>query len=266
MCKPGVLPWSERKSRRGTLRAKTVCTAGWACPPPECDYYGNTDSTYHALVGNGVRGVEGVQQLRCQCCGTRFSSRRNTALYRLRTPAAQVVQVLLAVNLGLTVADTQLLLGHSETTLRLWLTRAGSHAEKVQAHFFHPLHLGHLQLDALFTTLRNKTQDFWVWVAFDPVAKIMPALQVGPRTQDLAYALIHVVTLVLAPGCIPVFTSDGLNLYFYALTAHHSLALRTGFRSLVLGPGFRPAPLAGRSRLAVSSGQEVIPPPQTRSR
>ena len=137
--KPGVLPWSERKSRRGTLRAKTVCTAGWACPIPECDYYGNTDSTYHALVGNGVRGVEGVQQLRCQCCGTRFSSRRNTALYRLRTPAAQVAQVLLAVNLGLTVADTQLLLGHSETTLRLWLTRAGSHVEK--AHFFHHLHL-----------------------------------------------------------------------------------------------------------------------------
>jgi hypothetical protein len=24
----------------------------------------------------------------------------------------------------------------------------------------------------------------------------------------------------LAPGCIPIFTSDGLNQYFYALTAH----------------------------------------------
>ena len=31
--KPGVLPWSERKSRRGKL--KTVCTAGWACPIPQ---------------------------------------------------------------------------------------------------------------------------------------------------------------------------------------------------------------------------------------
>src|SRR5262249_37886288 len=25
---------------------------------------------------------------------------------------------------------------------------------------------------------------------------------------------------MLAPGCLPLFTSDGLNLYFYALTAH----------------------------------------------
>ena len=41
-----------------------------------------------------------------------------TALYRLRTPAAQVAQVLLAVNLSLTVADVQLLLGHSESTIR----------------------------------------------------------------------------------------------------------------------------------------------------
>lgn len=28
---------------------------------------------------------------------------------------------------------------------------------------------------------------------------------------------------VLAPGCIPVFTSDGLNLYFYSLTAHFGI-------------------------------------------
>jgi hypothetical protein len=36
----------------------------------------------------------------------------------------------------------------------------------------------------------------------------------------VAYALLHAVTLVLAPGCLPVFTSDGLDLYFYAITAH----------------------------------------------
>jgi hypothetical protein len=36
----------------------------------------------------------------------------------------------------------------------------------------------------------------------------------------MAYALLHAVTLVLAPGCLPVFTSDGLDLYFYAITAH----------------------------------------------
>jgi IS1 family transposase/transposase-like protein len=215
---PGVPPWCERKSQRG--KPKTICTAGSACPNPKCDYHGNTDSTFHALVGDGKRGADGIQWLKCQACGKRFSSRRGTALYRLRTPAAQVAQVLLAVNLGLTISDTGLLFQHSEMTIRLWLSRAGQHAEKVHVHFFRNLHLGHLQLDELFTTLRDKAHDLWVWVAFDPSTKLIPALHLGPRTQHMAYALLHAVSLVLAPGCLPVFTSDGLDLYFYAITAH----------------------------------------------
>jgi len=47
-------PWRERKSQRG--KPKTICTAGYACPNPDCDYFGNTDSTFHALVGDGISG------------------------------------------------------------------------------------------------------------------------------------------------------------------------------------------------------------------
>lgn len=162
----------------------------------------------------------GIQQFQCQACGRQLSSRLGTALYRLRTPACNVAQILTAFNLGLSVADVQVLFGHSDATLRTWLTRAGMHAEKVHQHFFRHLSLGHLQFDELYTTLRDKAHDLWVWVAFDPKTKLIPALRLGPRTQALAHTLIHALTPVLAPGCTPVCTSDGLNLYFYALTAH----------------------------------------------
>ena len=36
----------------------------------------------------------------------------------------------------------------------------------------------------------------------------------------MAHLLIHSLRQRLAPGCLPLFTSDGLNVYFYALTAH----------------------------------------------
>jgi hypothetical protein len=36
----------------------------------------------------------------------------------------------------------------------------------------------------------------------------------------MAYEVIHELTGRLAKGCIPLFTSDGLDYYFYALTAH----------------------------------------------
>ena len=60
----------------------------------------------------------------------------------------------------------------------------------------------------------------WLWLAIDPRTKILPVLHLGPRTQHAAHLLIHSLRQLLAPDCLPLFTSDGLNLYFYALTAH----------------------------------------------
>jgi IS1 family transposase len=60
----------------------------------------------------------------------------------------------------------------------------------------------------------------WLWLAVDPISKIIPALHLGARTQPAAHAVVHDLRQRLAPGCLPVFTSDGLNQYFYALTAH----------------------------------------------
>jgi hypothetical protein len=53
-----------------------------------------------------------------------------------------------------------------------------------------------------------------------PEAAIIPVLQLGPRTQNAAHALIHTLRQQLVPTCLPVFTSDGLNLYCSTLTAH----------------------------------------------
>jgi hypothetical protein len=83
---PGpVRPWSEVKSRRGA--PKRIDTEGFACPNRQCSYFGNTDASFHALVGDGKHGhTEQIQTFRCQACRTTFTSRRNTPLYRLKTP------------------------------------------------------------------------------------------------------------------------------------------------------------------------------------
>ncbi len=51
-------------------------------------------------------------------------------------------------------------------------------------------------------------------------SKIIPALYLGERKKEDAHRLIHEVKSRLAEDCVPVFTSDGLSFYFYALTAH----------------------------------------------
>jgi IS1 family transposase len=214
-----VRPWREVKSRRGA--PKRVNTDGYACPNPQCAYFGNTDAQIHALVGDGKHGhTERIQTFRCQACHTTFSARRNTPLYRLKSPSQQVAIVLSALAEGLDASAAERVFGFRQATINTWLTRAGNHAQALHKRFFSNLQLPHLQLDELRTRLRSAKQVQWLWLAIDPCTKILPVLQLGPRTQHLAHRVIHSLRQRLAPGCVPLFTSDGLNLYFYALTAH----------------------------------------------
>jgi transposase-like protein len=95
-----VRPWNEVKSRRGA--PKRVNTQGYACPSRKCPYFGITDAHIHALVGDGKHGcAERIQTFRGPACHTTFTSRRNTPLYRLKTPSQQVAVVLSALAEGL---------------------------------------------------------------------------------------------------------------------------------------------------------------------
>jgi len=214
-----VRPWSEVKSPRG--RKKQIDTEGRACWNAICDYYGITDSRVHALVGYGHHGkADRIQDLVCQACRTKVSERRGTALYQLKTPAERVSEVLAILAEGLDVSAAERVTRHTEATIQRWLTRVGMHAERLHRHFFQGLDLKHIQLDEIKTRLREKAQELWVWVAIDVTSKVVPVLEVGPRTQALANRVIHRLKDTLAVGCLPVFSSDGLRHYFYALTAH----------------------------------------------
>ena len=47
-----------------------------------------------------------------------------------------------------------------------------------------------------------------------------PMYNLKTPTQEVAHAMVHALKECLAPACVPIFTSDGLRLYYYALTAH----------------------------------------------
>jgi transposase-like protein len=222
-------PYSQLKSPRG--RKKRVATAGFACPNSVCLYYGITDDHIHALVGYGGHGrQEYIQDLKCQACQTKFSVRYGTALYRLKTPSRRVGEVLSALAEGLSVGAAVRVFGHGEFTIRTWLTRAGLQAASLHERLFQGLKFLHVQLDELCTKVRGGNDALWVWFAVDARSKIIAVLKVGPRTQPVAHAVVHALAKVLAPDGLPVFTSDGLNLYFYALTAHFGNWIETAGR------------------------------------
>ena len=54
----------------------------------------------------------------------------------------------------------------------------------------------------------------------DPESKLLLVMDVGPRTLAMAQRVVHQVTEVLAPGCVPLFLTDGLKDYATALLTH----------------------------------------------
>jgi IS1 family transposase len=128
--------------------------------------------------------------------------------------------VLTALAEGVDVAAAERIFGHEQATITRWVTRAGTHSARLHQHWLRDLHLPHIQLDEVRTRLRCRAHVLWLWVAIEPCTKLIPVLHLGPRSQDAAHTVIHALRHTLARGCLPVCTSDGLNLYFYALSAH----------------------------------------------
>jgi IS1 family transposase/transposase-like protein len=198
-----------------------VHTEGVVCPNRACSYYGISDAQVHAVVSDGNYGkAERIQRWRCQACQTSFSARLHTPMYRLKTPSRQVALVLSALAEGLDVSAAERVFDFRQATITRWLLRAGVHAQTMQQRTFCHLEIPHVQLDEVRTRLRSHMQVLWLWLAIDPLTKCIPVFQVGPRTHEMAHLLIHRLREHLAPGCLPLFTSDGLTAYFYALTAH----------------------------------------------
>src|SRR5262252_9472942 len=122
-----------------------------------------------------------------------------------------------------------------ESAVLHWLVEAAEQLKALSRHFLCEVHVQQVQLDELYAVLsavkagqmraeeairRLSRSPQWVWTAIDPQSKLLLAILVGPRTQAMAQRVVHQVREVLAPGCLPLFVTDGLKEYMSALLSH----------------------------------------------
>jgi predicted GTPase len=111
-------------------------------------------------------------------------------------------------------------------TVLQWLVEAADHLKACSLSFLHDVHVTQVQRDALFAVLsavktgeitearaikRLSRSAHWVWVAMDPVSKLILTIDVGDRTLAMAQRFVQQVTQVLAPHCAPLFLTDGFR-------------------------------------------------------
>jgi transposase-like protein len=98
------------------------------CHNPRCLDYGSLGAGNLTTSGY-VDKARAIRLLRCRTCGTRFSSRKGTVLFRSRLPDKEVINILNHVQEGCGMRQTGRLTGHKEDTVIRYARRAGTHAK-----------------------------------------------------------------------------------------------------------------------------------------
>jgi IS1 family transposase len=174
----------------------------------------------------------------------------------------------------MSIRATGRLLSVDKDTVNHWLPVLGQHSQNIMHYFFRHLHLRECQLDELWTFVAKKEAhltpleklatlygDAWIWIAFSPVCKLVPAWVVGKRTLRDARRLV-VRLQAATDGYIPFFTSDALPHYADALLEVYGVwdtPPRQGTRGRVPKPRGSDIHVMLAKRFRVTVGQSCFP-------
>jgi len=224
--RPAPMPPTNRHPR-------TVDTSAHFCPHTGCDYRGWLG--LGNLRANGHPSGGPWRQFQCRACEGYFLETHGTLFHGKRVAGELIVRVLACLAEGLGIRATARVFEVAPNTVLHWLVEAAEHLRAFSAYFLCDLHVGQLQLDELYAVLRGvkageiseenalkrlEHARHWVWTAIDPESKLLLAIDIGPRTLAMAQRGVHQVVQVLAPGCVPLFLTDGFKEYATALLAH----------------------------------------------
>jgi hypothetical protein len=224
--RPDPMPPTNRRPR-------TVDTSMHFCPHTNCDYRGWLG--LHNLRANGHPNGGAWRQFHCLGCNGFFLEHHGTILHGKQAAVELIVRVLTCLAEGLGIRATGRVFEVDANTVLHWLADAAEQLRVFAAYFLCDVHVEQLQLDELYAVLRElkagaisddealerlERSPDWVWTAMAPQSKLLLVIDVGTHTLAMAQRVVHQVVQRLAPGCVPLFLTDGFREYMTALLAH----------------------------------------------
>ena len=237
-------------STRG--RRHHVDTSRHFCPDADCRYGGWVG--LGNLQANGHPSGGPWRQLHCIACKGYFQETHGTLFHGKRVAPDLLVWAVGALVEGLGIRAVARVFEVDPNTVLQWLVEAAEQLQAFSQYFLHDVRVTQVQLDELFALLRAvkdgavseaealtrlSRSPHWVWVAIDPVTKLLLTIDIGDRTLAMAQRVVHQVVQVLAPGCVPLFLTDGFKEYTTALLTHFGQWVHLP-RSQATGPAPKP--------------------------
>jgi IS1 family transposase len=215
-------------------RPREVDTSRHFCPHSDCDYRGWLGRGN--LQANGHPSGGPWRQFYCTACQGYFLETHGTLFHGKQAAVELIVRVLACLAEGLGIRATARVFEVDPNTVLHWLVEVAEQLRAFSAYFLCDLHVEQLQLDEVYAVLRARKagecsddeamkrlerSPSWVWTAMAPQSKLLVVVDLGSRTLAMAQRVVHQVTEVLAPSCVPLFLTDGLKDYATALLTHY---------------------------------------------
>ena len=172
------------------------------------------------------RDRKGLQRYRCRQCGRTVLESHDRPLDEMRLPLEKALLCLQLLLEGMSIRSTSRITDVHKCTILNLLLLAGERCERLLAEKLRGLNCARLEFDEIWTFIQKKQKrvrfddaaefgDAFVFVAIDPVTKLIPAFAVGKRNPQTTWAFVQDVRQRVAGH--PQITSDGFKPYARAI-------------------------------------------------
>jgi transposase-like protein len=144
---------------------KRIDTSLYFCSNEGCSNNGKVGSD-NQIIGAGRYGKHQAQLLKCKVCGQRFSARRGTPLFDLKTDEQTFYDVIACLAEGNGIWATARIKNVDKDTVAAWLDRASQHVEAVSRYLLVDLHFDAVQLDEFWSFVKKRKHDARPWSGY----------------------------------------------------------------------------------------------------
>jgi hypothetical protein len=163
----------------------------------DCSYYGWLGRGN--IRANGHPGGNPWRQFQCVSCLGYFHQLHGTPLHGKHVSTDKLVWAVTTLAEGLGVRAVARVFEVDPNTVLQWLLEAAEHLQAFSCYFLRDVHIEQVQMDELLALLsavkdgdisevqaikRLSRSPHWVWVAMDPISKLILTIDVGDRTRS----------------------------------------------------------------------------------
>jgi len=168
----------------------------------------------------------GLQRYRCRQCSKTYLEPHDRPLDDMRLPVEKALLCLQLLLEGMSIRSAERITGTHRDTIMSLLVLAGERRERLLAEKMRGIPAERLEFDEIWTFCKKKQKrlrfgesdeygDQFLFVAIDPVTKLVPAFAVGKRNWSTTVPFVQQVRERTTGA--PQITTDGFKPYIRAI-------------------------------------------------